>query len=162
MDNTISSNNNRDKAIVIAVAIIEKNGKLLMVQEAEEEIRGLWNVPAGHIDSGETPTDAVVREAKEETGFDVEPVSLAQIQCYKHKNGRTSLRFNFYCKIIGGEIKNADSEIQDVKWLSKEELEELKKEKKLRSRKTWWSIEAWFSRKEFPLAVLKSFEGDFK
>ncbi len=158
----MSSNDDRDKAIVIAVAIIEKKGKLLMVQEAEEEIRGLWNVPAGHIDSGETPIDAVVREAKEETGFDVKPVSLAQIQSYKHISGRTSLRFNFYCEIIGGEIKNADSEIQDVRWLSKEELEELKIGKKLRSRKTWWSIEAWFSKKEFPLAVLEAFEGDFE
>ncbi|OGY27101.1 MAG: hypothetical protein A2Z11_03400 [Candidatus Woykebacteria bacterium RBG_16_43_9] len=155
------SDKDLDKAIVIAVAIIEKEGKLLMVQEADANFRGKWNVPAGHINPGENPLAAVVREAKEETGLDVEPKSLAGIQVYRHDTGRSSVRFNFNCEVKGGEIGGLEEEIMDVKWMSVVEIEDLKEQGKLRGDKTWWSVQDWLGKKEYPLELIEGKEGDY-
>ena len=103
----MSSNKERDKAIVIAVAIIEKDSKLLMVQEGREDVRGKWNVPAGHANFGEDPVNAVKREAKEETGLDVEPQSLVRIHVFRDKDsGSLTLRFNIRCEVKGGKFED--------------------------------------------------------
>ena len=64
---------------VIVGAVIEKEGKYLLVQEAKESCRGKWNLPAGHLDPGETMADGAKREAKEETGCEVELTGVCQI-----------------------------------------------------------------------------------
>ncbi len=53
------NNTERDKAIIIVAALIEKDGKLLMVQEGREDIKGKWNLPAGHADLDEDPKKAL-------------------------------------------------------------------------------------------------------
>jgi ADP-ribose pyrophosphatase YjhB (NUDIX family) len=104
----MSSNNlERDKAIIIAAALIEKDEKLLMVQEGREDVKGKWNLPAGHADLGEDPIKAVIREAKEETGLDVKPVSLAGIVAFEDKSGSSGLRFHFNCEVRGVVLKNS-------------------------------------------------------
>lgn len=60
-------------------ALIEKDGKILLVREAEGNDAGKWNVPEGWIDVGENPIDAAAREAKEETGFSFTPTHLLGI-----------------------------------------------------------------------------------
>ncbi len=56
--------------------LIEHENRLLMVQEAKAKCSGLWNQPSGHIELGETPIEAAIREAKEETGLDIEILDL--------------------------------------------------------------------------------------
>ena len=63
----------------IVGAIIERGGKILLVQEAQGHDRGKWNQPAGWVDPGEDPLIAVSREIKEETGFDFKPESIVGI-----------------------------------------------------------------------------------
>ena len=58
--------------IVIVGGVIEKDGKFLLVQEAQEKCRGKWNIPAGHLDPYETIFDGAKREIKEELGKDIE------------------------------------------------------------------------------------------
>ena len=67
-----------DLAVIVG-CVIEKDGKYLLVQEAQEKCYGKWNLPAGHLDPNETIIDAAKREAKEETGCDVEPTGICQI-----------------------------------------------------------------------------------
>ena len=50
---------------VVVGAIIENNGKILLVKEAKKIARGLWNQPAGWLDQGEDMVEAVKREVKE-------------------------------------------------------------------------------------------------
>ena len=54
-------------------AILVKDGKVLLVNRGHEPFRYTWTLPGGHIDEGETDIQAVVREVKEETGFDFKP-----------------------------------------------------------------------------------------
>jgi 8-oxo-dGTP diphosphatase len=57
---------------VVAANLIEKEGEYLLVQEGKEAVRGEWNLPAGGVDEDERIQMAAVREAREETGLEVE------------------------------------------------------------------------------------------
>jgi len=54
-------------------SFIIKDDKLLLVKERSD---GLWTLPGGWADVNESPSEAVVRETKEETGYDVSPIKL--------------------------------------------------------------------------------------
>ena len=72
-------------------AVIEKDGKFLLVEELiEDEL--VFNQPAGHLEKGETLLDAVKREVLEETTFDFEPKALVGIYLYQKKK---NLNFQF-------------------------------------------------------------------
>ena len=140
---------------VVVHGIVEKDGKLLMVQEGREDVKGKWNLPAGHADFGESPVDAAAREAKEETGLDVIPLSLMGIYAFHDQEGRLVLRFNIKCEVKGGSFEEQEGEILDIKWMSKQELEALKAEGKLRSERTWWPIQDWIEGKKYPLNIVR-------
>lgn len=53
-------------------AIIEKDDRIVLVKRGQEPYKGMWCLPGGHLDQGEDTREAVKREAKEETGLDVE------------------------------------------------------------------------------------------
>ena len=54
-------------------AVIEFNGKYLLVQEGKKQCRGKWNIPSGHLECNESLLDAIKREVYEETNCDIEP-----------------------------------------------------------------------------------------
>ena len=112
--------------IIVTVAIKEK-GKLLMVQEAKEKCYGQWNFPAGHLDPNENIFEGAIREAKEETGYDVRLTSILSVQNYISLAGQL-LRITFNAEIISGEIAYDKDEILDVKWISIEGLEQMGEE----------------------------------
>ena len=56
---------------IIVGGIIEKDNKILMVKEAKKKCYGKWNVPAGHLEDGETIFEGTSRETFEETGCKV-------------------------------------------------------------------------------------------
>jgi ADP-ribose pyrophosphatase YjhB (NUDIX family) len=61
--------------LTVSVFVLNDQGNLLMVQEKKEKYHGLWGQPGGHIEYGEDPTRAAVREVKQETGYDIRIVS---------------------------------------------------------------------------------------
>lgn len=109
------------KKIVVGVCI-KKDGKILMVQEAREYIYKMWNFPMGHLDDGETIFEGAKREAKEETGYDVELTSIISIQDFTNKD---IIKITFNANIISGDISYDKNEVLDVKWISIEELENM-------------------------------------
>ena len=68
-------------------AIIEKDGKILLVQETKPAVKGMWNHPAGWLEVNEDPKEAVKREIKEETGFDFEPKNILGIYSLSKPEG---------------------------------------------------------------------------
>ncbi len=54
-----------------ASIVIERNGKFLLIKRANKPQKGAWAVPGGHVDKGETPKQAALREALEEIGCKV-------------------------------------------------------------------------------------------
>jgi len=64
--------------IVVAVALVDQDGRLLVQQRPEgKSMAGLWEFPGGKIEPGETPEAALVRELREELAIDVEAACLA-------------------------------------------------------------------------------------
>ncbi len=113
-----------DKAIVVGVCIKNDNNEILMVQEAKNEIKGLFNIPAGKLDSSESIIDGAIRETKEETGFDVK---LDSVLCIQYLENRSILKIVFNATIISGNINFDKTEVMGIKWISIEELETMTK-----------------------------------
>lgn len=68
----------RPLLIVVAVALVDGDGRLLVQQRAAgRAMAGLWEFPGGKIEAGESPEAALVRELREELGIDVESACLA-------------------------------------------------------------------------------------
>lgn len=123
---------------VAGVVIKNDAGKYLLVQEKQPQVYGLWNLPAGWIDEGETPQQAAVREAKEEVGLDVKLIQ--QEPLHKAMNDdRTRELISFLAEVVGGEVHIQESELVDAKWLSVEEVENLRTQEKLRNS---WTLES--------------------
>ena len=66
----------KNKVRATACAVIEKDGKILLVKRNHEPFNQYWTLPGGHIDFGETAEQAVIREVKEETGLQFKPKFL--------------------------------------------------------------------------------------
>jgi 8-oxo-dGTP diphosphatase len=61
----------RTRIPCVGAVIRDDAGRLLMIVRGHEPGKGLWSIPGGRIEPGETPEQAVVREVREETGLDV-------------------------------------------------------------------------------------------
>jgi 8-oxo-dGTP diphosphatase len=66
-----------DRPFLAASAAIVRNGKVLVVRRARPPAGGLFSLPGGVVEVGETLHEAVAREVREETSLTIEPVALA-------------------------------------------------------------------------------------
>jgi len=100
-----------------AVAIME-NGKVLLTKREDFEV---WCLPGGQIDPGESMAEAAVREAREETGLDVE---LTRLVCLSSRTGGESDVHMpiFAASVIGGSLSLQVDEVIDIGYFSADEL----------------------------------------
>ena len=121
----------RWKPSVTVAAVIEQGGRFLMIEE--ETAEGLrLNQPAGHLDQGETPLQAVVRETLEETAHDFSPEALLGLYLARFqrpaRGGRpaedvTYLRLAFCGRVGAPQPGRAlDQGIVRTLWMSADEL----------------------------------------
>ena len=111
------------KPNVVVAAIIEHDGKFLLVEE-EAEGRLVLNQPAGHLDEGESLLNAVGRETLEETAGHFEPQALLGVSRWPHPTkGLTSLRFAFIGHVTRHEPERTlDHGIARAIWMTAEEI----------------------------------------
>src|SRR3989344_3310652 len=117
-----------EKVSVVAIHI-EQDGKVLMVQE-KGQAWGLWSIPIGHVDEGETPKEAAKREVKEETGYNIgitERLGQQVVSDTEYKGGEKDkgrgIEITFFRgKITGGELKLDLEGLLDVEWVEKEKV----------------------------------------
>jgi ADP-ribose pyrophosphatase YjhB (NUDIX family) len=112
------------KPHVVVAAVIEQDGKFLLVEEHTDD--GIkFNQPAGHLEEGESLLDAVRREAFEETAHHFEPEALLGIYRWRHpsKPQRTYLRFAFIGQVTGFDpTATLDEGILRAVWMSVDEI----------------------------------------
>ena len=113
------------KPNVTVAAVVERDGKFLLVEE-ETEAGLAFNQPAGHLEAGESLVEAVVREALEETAYHFRPTHLVGIYSWKHPHKYiTYLRFAFGGELRGWEAeRKLDDGIVAARWLSLDEVRE--------------------------------------
>ena len=106
---------------VVVGAVIEKDGKYLLVQEAKKRCYEQWNFPAGRLEVNESLGQGAIREVKEETGCDVELNGVCYIANRILEDDLLVMIF-FNAKLINKSIKFNKEEILDVKWLTYDEI----------------------------------------
>jgi 8-oxo-dGTP diphosphatase len=89
----------------IALALIWRGGEVLIARRASnaEHLPDVWEFPGGKIEAGETPEIAAIREAREETGLEIEIADAREAIEWEYQTRRVSLH-PFDCKITGGDI----------------------------------------------------------
>lgn len=110
---------------IAAVVLRNDEDKFLLVQEGQPKARGLWNLPAGHVDPDETPQRAAIREALEETGYKVVLDSNSPLLDLHAPEG-THRFFIYSGKIHSGQLHVDGEEILDAKWCTLDEISRLK------------------------------------
>jgi len=118
-------------------ACIVKEDKLLLTLHTK---LGKWLFPGGHVEEGEMPDEAAIREVKEETGLDFKFAHYGEIEETEDEIERRAIPIysnvhsvgdhNHYCLFFAGtgegEITISE-ESKDLKWFTLEEIEQLEK-----------------------------------
>lgn len=88
-----------------------RNSEVLLHLRKNSSFENMYGVVAGHLNGGETATQALIREAKEEAGItiDKEDVKIATISHSKASNNEY-IQFFFFCEKWSGEIINMEKE----------------------------------------------------
>lgn len=89
---------------------------------------GWWVLPAGHIEQGETATEAVIREAKEELDIDIFPEDVEFAHVVSNLASKTeSFDFFFIINKYSGQLRNCEGDkCAEMRYVSPQELKELK------------------------------------
>ncbi|MEU7004477.1 NUDIX domain-containing protein [Nonomuraea sp. NPDC046570] len=114
--------------VAVTVAVINEEGRLLLIERSDS---GLWALPGGAQDIGESVTQAAIREVREETGIEVEVKGLIGIYsdprhviAYDDGEVRQEFSICFQARPISGNLQTS-SESRTVQWVEPLELSEL-------------------------------------
>ena len=99
--------------------------KILLIKRRTAPFIGYWALPGGRVDPGETVEQTVVREVKEETGLDV--AIVRKIGEYHEQGVQGGAEYDYYpacflVNVVGGEIRKQESEIEEAKLFSLDEV----------------------------------------
>jgi len=141
-------------------AILEKDGKILLVEETKETAKGMWSHPAGWIEVGEDPLEAVKREVKEETCFDFEPTYILGVYSLFKENLKEkfnitphAIKIIFIGKISDNETGKLYDDISRTKWFTPEEIYQMDINT-LRDLDIKKMVKDYFAGKSYPLNLL--------
>ena len=109
-------------------AVILKNSKVLLVQEAQGTHVGQWGLPKGYVERGELPADAVLRELREECGIDGTVIGICGIrECLRNGLAHLFIAYRIHTEhdsliIDVDEISNAKyvgfDQLNEMDWIS--------------------------------------------
>ncbi len=109
-----------------STAIIPYPGNnILLIKRNTIPFKGYWALPGGRMDLGEIIEQTIIREVKEETGLDV--TIVRKVGEYVETGVKDDVEYEYYptcfvVKPVGGEVKKQESEIQEIKIFSLNEL----------------------------------------
>ena len=108
--------------LVSAVALIDRDGRVLLAQRPEgKSMAGLWEFPGGKVEVGETPEAALIRELDEELGINTWKSCLAPLTFASHTYEDFHLLMPlFVCRKWEGMPQPREN--QTLKWVRKQEL----------------------------------------
>jgi 8-oxo-dGTP pyrophosphatase MutT (NUDIX family) len=120
------------------VAIVrDVQGRVLMIHKTDND---LWALPGGGHEIGESIAETVVREVKEETGYDVEVTGLSgtytnpgHVMAYEDGEVRQQFSIAFTARLVGGEARTS-SESSRVEWVDPQDAQALEMHPSMRVR----------------------------
>jgi 8-oxo-dGTP diphosphatase len=109
-------------ALVVAVALVDADGRVLIAQRPEgKALAGLWEFPGGKIEPGERPEEALIRELREELDIEVKAPCLAPLTFASHAYDDFHLLMPLYvCRKWQGFVRAREG--QALKWVEPRRL----------------------------------------
>ena len=119
-----------ERPVVGVGAVVLDGERVLLIRRGQAPLKGQWSLPGGGVELGETLEQAAIREVREETGLDIEPVALAGHRqvIARDADGRIERHFvilPFAARWISGEVV-LNEELAEAHWLKPSEISGLK------------------------------------
>lgn len=117
----------RPVAPVVGVGgLVVKDGCVLLIRRGKAPLKGRWSVPGGTVELGETLQEALVREMREETGLEVEPLEVMTVFDRIERDAQGVLYHyvivDFRCRHLAGEAV-AGSDAEAAAWAGVDDLD---------------------------------------
>lgn len=147
----------------VSAWIMNYNGQVLLQQRALDKKKnpGKWAKTGGHVDAGETCEEAIRREIYEEIGLEVNDDEIENIEIFKSLNPNEhyfSYGYIFYTNLSEDEFKLQKEEVNQVRYYSIEEIEEIRKKNNKDYTFCNWDVEG-FNRQ---ISLLKKYRNIIK
>ena len=115
-------------AVAVGAIVIDK-GAILLVKRDREPARGKWSLPGGRVELGETLREALAREVREETSFDIDVDGLIGVaeRVVRDDDGEIAFHYvilDYVCQPRTTELKAGD-DVSDARWVPVGELADL-------------------------------------
>ena len=115
-----------DRPILAVSAVVWRAGRFVAVRRARPPAQGLFTLPGGGVEAGETLKQAVERELREETGLIIEPIDLAGHREVIMRDGEGRVARHFVILAFAalwrdGEL-TLNEELAEARWIDAEEL----------------------------------------
>jgi 8-oxo-dGTP diphosphatase len=123
----------------VGAIIKDDQGRLLLIKRGHEPGAGLWSLPGGRIEPGETDAEALVREMREETGLEVEAGDLIGAVQRPGLGGTVIDIKDYAATVIGGTLTPGD-DAADARWVNAWELESMAITEGLVEALTSWGV----------------------
>ena len=106
--------------------IIFQEDRVLLIKRGKEPGLGLWSIPGGIVEVGETAAEALQREMEEETGLEVETIGLVEVfeRIFPDKEGRILYHYvilDYLCVLKGGRLA-AGSDVTEAAFFPRSQL----------------------------------------
>ncbi|MFI0472805.1 NUDIX domain-containing protein [Halomonas sp. HMF6819] len=137
-----------------AACVIERDGRYLMVEEERGGPHTLFNQPAGHIEPGEGPMAAILREVEEETAWRVHLSHYLGLEVF-HTPDKTFHSHGFIATPEEWLGTPLDTDIHATHWLTLEEVRSLGRDDRLRSPLVLKRLEDALAGRHYPLNVIR-------
>ena len=123
----------------VGAVVTDGQGRLLMIKRGREPGAGLWSIPGGRIEPGETDAEALVREMLEETNLAVEVGRLLGRVQRPFLDGAVIDIRDYAVTVTGGTLRPGD-DAADARWVTPAELNSLEITEGLIEALTSWGV----------------------
>ncbi len=117
------------RPIVSAAACVFQGDRVLLIKRAQQPSQGLWSVPGGAIELGETIHDAAQRELREECNIEIEVDKITNVVDLIVSDDKERIKFHYViiyllARYVSGEVRPG-SDASDIRWTTCQELNAL-------------------------------------
>jgi 8-oxo-dGTP diphosphatase len=112
------------RVVACAGAVVRRDdGRILVIQRAHAPSQGLWSIPGGRVEAGETPAEAARREVREETGLEIDVAGLLGRVLLPAGNDVEYDVSDFTALVVGDpDAACAGDDAADVRWVTRTEF----------------------------------------
>lgn len=129
-----------DVVACVGAIIHDRLGRLLLIQRGHEPGLGLWSIPGGRIERGETDHQAIHREIAEECGLQVRAVRLAGRVQRTGPGGVVYDIADYLCEVLGTEELTPGTDADDARWVDSRDYSRLPLVEGLTEALSFWNL----------------------